>query len=98
ALNIFRAGFFRFGFDTDNPLNRTSPRDLGFNYDSSPATAKGTPFFIVSGYASIGDPITGPRDTARNTYEIQDSFAKTMGTHSLKTGIDFRRNQINMTE
>ncbi|HVW84792.1 MAG TPA: carboxypeptidase regulatory-like domain-containing protein [Bryobacteraceae bacterium] len=98
AVNIFRAGFFRNGFDTDNPLNRTSPRDLGFNYDSSLATAKGTPFFIVSGYASIGDPITGPRDTTQNTYEAQDSFAKTFAAHSFKTGVEFRRNQINMTE
>ncbi|PZR72530.1 MAG: hypothetical protein DLM73_13055 [Chthoniobacterales bacterium] len=98
AVNIFRTGFFRNGFATDNSLNRTSPRDLGFNYDSSLATAKGTPFFIVSGYASIGDPITGPRNTAQNSYEAQDSFARTTGAHSLKIGVEFRRNQINMTE
>ena len=98
AVNIFRAGFFRNGFNTDNPLNRTSPRDLGFNYDSSLPAAKGTPFFIVSGYASIGDPITGPRDTTQNTYEAQDSYAKTAGAHSVKLGVEFRRNQINMTE
>ena len=52
----------------------------------------------MSGYASIGDPITGPRETTQNTYEAHDSFAKTFGTHSLKTGVEFRRNQINMTE
>jgi Carboxypeptidase regulatory-like domain len=98
AVNVARVGFFRNVFNTDNPLNRTSPRDLGFNYDSSLAAAKGTPFFIVSGYASIGDPITGPRDTAQNTYEVQDSFTKTFASHSLKLGIEYRRNQINMTE
>lgn len=98
AVNIFRAGFFRNGFNTDKPLNRTSARSLGFNYDSSLAGAAGTPFFIVSGYASVGDPITGPRETTQNTYEVHDSFAKTSGSHSVKLGLEFRRNQINLTE
>ena len=98
TVNIFRAGFFRNVFDTDKPLNRTSPRDLGFNYDSTLAAAAGTPFFIVSGYASIGDPITGPRDTAQNTYEVYDSLSHVAGAHSFKFGGEFRRNQINMTE
>ena len=30
-------------------------------------------------------------------YEAHDSFAKTFGAHSLRTGVEFRRNQINMT-
>ena len=67
--NVLRAGFFRNAFDTDKPLNKTSPRELGFNYDSTLAAASGPPFLIVSGYASVGDPITGPRDTKQNTYE-----------------------------
>ncbi len=98
TINIFRAGFFRNVFDTDKPLNRTSTRQLGFNYDSTLAAAAGTPFFIVSGYASIGDPITGPRDTAQNTYEVHDSLSHIAGAHSFKFGGEFRRNQINMTE
>ena len=98
TVNIFRAGFFRNVFDTDKPLNRTSPRQLGFNYDSTLAAASGPPFLIVSGYASVGDPITGPRDTAQNTYEIHDSLSHIAGAHSFKFGGEFRRNQINMTE
>ena len=68
--NVFRAGFFRNAFDTDKPLNKTSPRSLGFNYDSTLAAASGPPFLIVSGYASVGDPITGPRDTTQNMSEV----------------------------
>jgi hypothetical protein len=98
TLNILRIGFFRNVFNTDNPLNRTSPRDLGFQYDSTLAAAEGPPFFIVSGYASIGDPITGPRETTQNTYEVQDALSHVAGTHSFKFGGEFRRNQINMTE
>ena len=35
TVNSLRAGFFRNVFVTDSPLNRTSPRQLGFNYDST---------------------------------------------------------------
>jgi hypothetical protein len=41
-------------------LNHTPPADLGFTYPSTLGVAEGPPFFIVNGYASIGDPITGP--------------------------------------
>jgi hypothetical protein len=98
TTNNARASFFRNVFNTDQPVNRTSPRDLGFNYDSTLAAAQGPPFLIVSGYASTGDPITGPRNTAQNTYEVYDSVAHTAGSHSVKAGVEFRRNQINMTE
>jgi hypothetical protein len=98
TVNEFRASFFRNVFFTDSPLNRTSPRDLGFNYDSTLAAAQGPPFFIVSGYASVGNPITGPRDTTQNTYEVSDAFSYVRGAHSFRFGGMFRRNQINMAE
>jgi Carboxypeptidase regulatory-like domain len=98
TVNDFRLGFFRNAFLTDQPLNHTSPRALGFNYDSTLAAAQGPPFLIISGYASAGDPITGPRNTAQNTYEMHDGLSHVTGRHSLKAGFDFRRNQINMTE
>lgn len=98
TINTFRAGFFRNVFFTNSPVNRTSPRELGFNYDTSLDAAQGPPFFIVSGYASVGNPITGPRDTTQNTYEIYDSVSHIRGRHSLKFGGTFRRNQINMMQ
>ena len=98
TVNIARVGFYRNVFDTNNPINRTTPQQLGFNYGSTLAAAEGPPFFIVSGYASIGNPITGPRVTTQNTYEVQDSISHVTGGHSLKFGVDFRRNQINMAQ
>ena len=98
TVNDLRLGFFRNGFDTDKPLNKTSPRALGFNYDSTLSAAQGPPFFIVSGYASIGDPITGPRDTTQNTLQAYDAISHVTGSHNFRAGVDFRRNQINMTE
>jgi hypothetical protein len=98
AVNVARLGFFRNIFDTDKPLNHTTSRSLGFGYDSTLSAAQGPPFIIVSGYASVGDPITGPRNTAQNTFEGADSWSYNAGRHSLKAGVEFRRNQINMTE
>ena len=98
TVNDLRLGFFRNGFDTDKPLNRTPPRDLGFNYGSTLSAAQGPPFLIVSGYASIGDPITGPRDTTQNTFQAYEAISHVTGAHSFRLGVDFRRNQINMTE
>ncbi len=98
TVNDLRLGFFRNVFDTDRPLNHTAPGALGFNYASTLPAAQGPPFFIVSGYASVGDPITGPRDTAQNTWQLSDSLSHVTGAHSVKFGGDCMRNQINMTE
>ncbi len=95
TVNSFRAGFFRHDFLFDKRFNRTPPRELGFNYDSTLDVATGPPFFIVNGYASVGDPITGPRDSAQNSFEFYDSLSWFRGNHSFKFGGEFRRTQIN---
>ena len=58
TIHTFRAGFFRNMFLFDKRPNRTPPSDLGFQYQPSLALSSGPPFLIVSGYASVGDPIT----------------------------------------
>jgi hypothetical protein len=94
-VNSFRAGFFRHDFLFDRRFNTTPPRELGFDYDSTLDVATGPPFFIVNGYASVGDPITGPRDSAQNSFEFYDSMSWFTGEHSFKFGGEFRRTQIN---
>lgn len=94
-VHSFRAGFFRHDFLFDKRFNTTPPRELGFDYDSTLDVATGPPFFIVNGYASVGDPITGPRDSAQNSFEFYDSLSWFTGKHSFKFGGEFRRTQIN---
>ncbi|MFB3923045.1 MAG: TonB-dependent receptor domain-containing protein [Terriglobia bacterium] len=98
TFNTLRASYFRHAFLFDQRFNRTPPRDLGFQYDTTLAAAEGPPFFIVNGYASVGDPITGPRDTVQNTFELNDSLAHIEGRHTLKFGGEYRRNQINAVQ
>lgn len=94
--NSIRVSFFRYEFLFDSRLNRTSPRELGFNYDSASELGQGPPFFNVSGYSPIGGAQSGPRTSVQNTYEAADSLSWFRGTHSLKFGGSFRRNQINV--
>ena len=95
SVNSFHASFLRHEFLFDQRLNRTSPRELGFNYDTASAAGQGPPFFNINGYSPIGGAITGPRNSAQNDYEIYDSLSVIHGTHALKFGGELRRTQIN---
>lgn len=96
TLQTFRAAFFRNEFIFGQRLNAAPPSALGFEYQPTLGIAAGTPYLIVSGYASIGDPITGPQNTYQNNYELSDSISMTRGRHSFKFGGEFTRSQINL--
>jgi hypothetical protein len=98
TLNTLRLAFLRYAFLFDKRFNRETPRSLGFNYDPTFEPAQGPPYFIVNGYASVGNPITGPRNSTQNDYEIYESLSLVRGSHSLKFGADFRRTQINISQ
>ncbi len=96
-LGITRLSFLRYKFLYDEHENHTSPASLGFQYQPTLNIAAGPPFiqFGGGGYASIGDPITGPRDTIENAFAASESLTWIHGRHELKFGGDFRRDQIN---
>ena len=98
TLNTFRFSFLRYQFLFDQRFNHQTPRSLGFNYDSTFEPAQGPPYFIVNGYASVGNPITGPRNSAQNDYEAAESLSLVRGSHSIKIGGEFRRTQINISQ
>ncbi len=97
-VNIARFAFLRNKFLFDEHLNNTSPASLGFQYPPTLGVAAGPPFiqFGGGGYASIGDPITGPRDTYENAFTVAESLTWIRGRHELKFGGDYRRDQINV--
>ena len=96
TVQSVKAAFFRNVFLYNERLNHTPPSELGFEYPPTLGIAAGPPYLIVSGYASVGNPITGPRNTYQNTYQFSYSLAHTAGRHSLKYGGEFTRNQINL--
>ncbi len=94
--NSARLSFFRYVFDFDQRLNQTPPSALGFQFDSASQLGQGPPFFNVSGYSPIGGASSGPRDSAQNTFELEDGLGWFHGKHSAKFGAEFHRNQINV--
>src|SRR5271166_229768 len=95
TIGVARFSFLRNTFLLDEHLNHVSPADLGFQYDPTLPSAAGPPFIQVGGYASVGDPITGPRNTFQNTFDLSGSLSWIRGRHELKFGGGYRRDQIN---
>src|SRR3984957_15118548 len=95
VIGVARFSYLRNTFLLDQHLNHESPSDLGFQYDPTLPAAAGPPFIQVGGYASVGDPITGPRNTFQNTFDLSGSLSWVRGRHELKFGGGFRRDQIN---
>jgi hypothetical protein len=95
TIGVARFSFLRNTFLLDEHLNHESPANLGFEYTPTLPSASGPPFIQVGGYASVGDPITGPRNTFQNTFDLSGSLSWIHGHHELKFGGGYRRDQIN---
>jgi len=97
-IGVTRFSFLRNKFLFDQHINHQSPADLGFQYEPTLAAAAGPPFIQVAGYAAVGDPITGPRNTYQNTFDVSGGLSWVLGRHELKFGGGFRRDQINAVQ
>ena len=92
---LARFSFLRYKILNTEHINNTSPGSLGFEYDPSLEAAIGSPFVQISGYASVGDPITGPRNTYENAFDYSGSVTWIHGRHEMKFGGGYQRDQIN---
>ena len=95
---VARFSYLRNKFLFDEHLNHTSPSDLGFQYSPSLGVATGPPFVQVNGYATVGDPITGPRNSYENVFDYSGSLSWVRGKHELKFGGGYQRQQINVLQ
>ena len=95
VVGVARFSYLRNKFLFDQHINHQPPSSLGFQYQPTLPAAAGPPFIQVAGYASVGDPITGPRNTYQNTFDFSGSLNWIRGRHELKFGGGFQRDQIN---
>ncbi len=93
---VARFSFLRNKFLFDEHLNHTTPASLGFQYPPQLDAAIGPPFIQVGGYASVGDPITGPRNTYENMLDVSGSLTWIHDRHELKFGGGYAHDQINV--
>ena len=95
VIGIARFSYLRNKFLVDEHLNHQSPSSLGFQYSPSLPLAQGPPFIQVNGYTTVGDPITGPRDTYENAYDYSGSLSWIRGRHELKFGGGYQHLNVN---
>ena len=73
-IGVFRASYLRNKFLFGQHINPTTPASLGFQYTPSLEAAVGPPSIQVAGYTTIGNPITGPRNTFENAFDYSRLF------------------------
>ncbi|HXX02473.1 MAG TPA: carboxypeptidase regulatory-like domain-containing protein [Candidatus Acidoferrales bacterium] len=98
VIAVARFSYLRNKFLFGDQINHESPTQLGFQYEPSLGSAAGPPFIQVGGYASVGDPITGPRNTFQNTFDYSGSLSWVHGAHDLKFGGGYRHDGINVLQ
>ncbi len=98
VIAVARFSFLRNKFLFGEHENHQLPSDLGFKYTPSLDVAAGPPFVQVNGYTTVGDPITGPRNTYENVYDFSASLSWVRGKHELKFGGGYQRQQINVLQ
>jgi hypothetical protein len=91
-----RISFLRNRFFFDEHINHTDPASLGFQYAPTLEAALGPPFVQVAGFASIGDPITGPRQTWDSNLGLNGSLTWIRGRHELKFGGGYSHDRLNV--
>jgi hypothetical protein len=97
-IAVARFSFLRNKFLFGEHENHESPSSLGFQYKPSLDIAAGPPFIQVNGYSTVGDPITGPRNTYENVFDFSGSLSWVRGKHELKFGGGYQRQQINVLQ
>jgi outer membrane receptor protein involved in Fe transport len=75
-----------------------SSNALGSQYGIHPflnASREGLPFIAISGGFSLGNDWEGELPQAGNSFQWADSLTKISGNHTMKFGVDLRRQQFN---
>lgn len=71
---------------------------LGSQYGIHPfltASQEGLPFISISGGFSMGNNSEGQLPQVGNSFQWSDSLTEVKGTHTMKFGVDFRKQQFN---
>jgi hypothetical protein len=66
--------------------------------DFGPTITGGLPEFDVSGFALLGSPRWLPQNQFAQIWQFKDAITYIKGTHSLKVGIEWRRDAVNFLD
>ncbi|WP_109485854.1 TonB-dependent receptor [Occallatibacter savannae] len=95
SVNDFAAHYTRFNFDAVEPQTPMSPASAGFAIAPENTKGAGLPYMSVNGLNGVnfalGFSTNGPQPRIDQVIQLDDSFSKIFGHHSLKFGYDGRR-------
>jgi hypothetical protein len=95
VIGVVRFSYLRNKFLFGEHINPTTPAELGFQYKPSLDIAVGPPSIQIAGYTTIGNPITGPRDTYENAFDYSASLSWVHGRNEFKFGGGYQHLQVN---
>ncbi|MBX7220282.1 MAG: TonB-dependent receptor [Blastocatellia bacterium] len=75
--------------------DKTNPATLGLPTNPLDPRNTALPQIVISGFSSLGNSNIFPFGDGLNTYQVTDSLSLTRGSHTIKTGLDIRRVQLN---
>jgi Carboxypeptidase regulatory-like domain len=96
-VNDLHGGYFRYAVNA-LPFNygKTLGNDLGIpNANRGDINSSGLTNIDVGGYTPLGDSEWLPEHVFENIFQVADTLTWIKGRHSLKFGVDFRRQQRN---
>lgn len=96
-LNDLHGGYFRYAVNA-LPFNfgKNIGSQLGIpNANRGDPNSSGLTNIDISGGTALGDSLFLPEHAYENIYQIADTLTLVKGKHSLKFGVDFRRQQRN---
>ena len=97
VVNEFRMGFNR--FRVDYLADQFAPgaalgNELGLANSNVTPNEQNLPIVSPSNYFGIGQTRSLPIFRRENTFQYLDNMSATLGAHTLKWGVDFRRRQL----
>jgi len=95
-INDARAGFIRYR-DSTLPLDfgQNPSEALGIPNSNRGGNSSGLSKIQIAGYQQLGDSLWVPETIVENVYQLADTVSWVHGKHTVKFGVDFRRQQRN---
>ncbi len=94
AVNDLGIHWTRFNYQAVEPQSVVTPSSLGFSIFPEDAAAASVPTISVSGNTlgfTLGFSTNGPQPRIDQVYQLDDTFSKVFGHHTVKFGYDGRR-------
>jgi hypothetical protein len=90
-----RRGVFRTGLLLDSPASSA----LGIpGIPDNAAFGNALPTFLVDGFQQLGSPVNTNSDFTTDVTQIVDTFSTQIGRHSIKAGLDFRWERLDVIQ